>query len=666
MSWWSAAPELLLATAWLFVPGLALLLALGYRRRAAALSAPVISVGLLAGLAVVFGAVGVPWNAPAVAASVALIAAVVLGIRWAVTRREVRAARHTASVGEAADVGSRRTTALLVGGVVLGGLLAAVPLAQGLRPDLMLQAWDNVFQLSATRFVVETANASPFHLQAVSHQVTASVPFYPAAWHGIAALSTVGSVITGSNALLLLLAGAVWPAGLAALARVAVPGRPLVAALAPVVGAGFFAFPAIMLGWGWPNAFAIALLPGLLALTLLAIGADAGPLGQRVLAALLAVLGLAGVGLAHPNGALTFGIVAAPVVLGAAVRAAAVVRRRARTRWGGALAAALLLVGGAAWCVAWAAAVGLAGRQIGDTSQTGTSGFRHGVWLALTGGTGHRGAALTLVVLLMIGTGVVLWRRRAVWLLVSLAAIVALAGVAESTWSVKWVTRAWFMDPSRFRAPTVIFAAIVAAIGLVALAEAGSRVVARLAARGVEARPRGGVTAAVAAVLVVALFVATNGLVAGERRGYFWGLATGAAQPEVAYNLVSTPELAMIERLGGKLEPGRRVLGTPLNGSTLLYVVADIPVVYTNFSGRWPDEAFFLAEHFSEIHENPEVCAALDRLDVGYYYADSTVFNPAHPFHAAYRGLPADPPQPGFELVDHGAGARIYRITACD
>ncbi|MCL1898645.1 MAG: hypothetical protein FWG16_07500, partial [Micrococcales bacterium] len=65
---------------------------------------------------------------------------------------------------------------------------------------------------------------------------------------------------------------------------------------------------------------------------------------------------------------------------------------------------------------------------------------------------------------------------------------------------------------------------------------------------------------------------------------------------------------------------------------------------------------------FSEIDTNPEVCAVIKRLKVSYFYDDPMRYFNVDAFASMTKGLDL---ASGFELVDAGGSAAVYRITAC-
>lgn len=670
MSWWSAADEALLVAFWLFVPGTALAWAMRVRGLTAVLVAPAVSVGGLAVWAVLLGALGAPFTQPTMLLAIVATAGATVGIRRLAARMAMTGGAHRAASRTSPPA---RLAAMYAGaGVVVGGLLGAIPVMRGMvRPDLVPQAADTVFHLNAVRLILHTANASTLavgQLTTPGHE-----SFYPSAWHGVVALSTTGSVVVSSNLMVVAIAGLVFPAALAALARASSPGRLGVALLAPVVGAGFLAFPAQLFSWGalWPNALALALVPAAVAGTVKVLRSRTP--GEKAAWTVLTLAGLAGVALSQPNAMLTYGIVATPLVLSQALRAS---MRRGRVdarplrRLAGLLWPVLAAV---VWCVVWLRVLELMNGQLRTLTRTWYSGFWHGIWIALTD-SGARmpdtapalaemqifhGSAFVGVVAAA-GTVCVLFRRESRWLVGSLAGLLLFAGFADSV-GLHHLTDAWFSDLFRLRATVPLASALVIAHGLDAVARAVTGAARR-------ARPRAAATPALAGAVVIVVALAavavTGGMRAGVReeivRHRYVELAVEGRGART-----TPPEQAMIAQLRDEVTPGGVVLGNPDNGSALVSAIADVSVVFPTANGRWSADALYVGAHFDQIHSDPEVCAALDRLGVRYFYADPDVTPPPGGVPGPFAGLGGTAPQPGFDLVAEGGTARVYRITAC-
>ena len=132
--------------------------------------------------------------------------------------------------------------------------------------------------------------------------------------------------------------------------------------------------------------------------------------------------------------------------------------------------------------------------------------------------------------------------------------------------------------------------------------------------------------------------------------------------------MATTGELAMIRRMPQTLPEDALVLGDPIAGAAYTEIIgqrrAVFPQLYRTLSD--PHDEAVLTEHFNEIHTNPEVCEVVRRRGITHFYQDSDGY-----YYQSLRsdrtpGLYEVDTSTGFELVDQGDEARLYRITACD
>ncbi|MDR2722890.1 MAG: hypothetical protein LBB54_04090, partial [Cellulomonadaceae bacterium] len=546
-------------------------------------------------------------------------------------------------------------------GVIVGGLASAIPIAIGMgRPDLFPQTWDAVFHLNAVRYILDSGQASTLTLNAIASDHGAP-GLYPAAWHGIIALSTIRSVLPATNAMVLALAGIIWPAGLAAFALALTPRRPWLALIAPILGAGMFSFPTRLITWGtlWPNALSYSLIPAVTACTLMAVK-PARNAAHKTAWILAAGIGLGGIAFAQPSGLLIYAIIVTPAL------AAAVMTAVRANRGSGRIIPAVTLL---AWLAAWAGVYHLFVDQLGGTAWQGDLGFIAGVGGAVADGFLDSIANIALLALLTVGCLTALLTRGRRWLLVSLAAILLLNGLSQQVTPLSWLIQPWFADPMRLLAAVPIIAVTVMAVGVDAAVEQAIRWLQGRQQRtasstGCWIRP------AALSITLALIAAATLGLQAGRRYERVNDMYVGQTRENLLDQIASLPEIEMLERLGGPqadtpLTAGRRILGSPFSGAALAYAIANVPVVFPHFAGQWSADARFIASNFDQIHDNPDVCAALDRLDVGYFYVDWDRFFPDSPARENFAALDLFPQQPGFDLVDAGGSARLYRITAC-
>jgi hypothetical protein len=126
---------------------------------------------------------------------------------------------------------------------------------------------------------------------------------------------------------------------------------------------------------------------------------------------------------------------------------------------------------------------------------------------------------------------------------------------------------------------------------------------------------------------------------------------------------VTSAELEMLDRIASELPKNAFVLGNPFNGSTFVYVIANRDVVFTYFGDVWDSDANYLAAHFANADNDPEVCAAIRRLGVDYFYFDPVRYSPGV---QSFGGLNAKPgPSVNLVPVDSGGTAALYRIEGC-
>jgi len=655
MSWWQAIDELTLSLAWFVLPGALVALSLGLRGLWCVAAAPALSTALLGGWPVLLAWAGIPWR-PLTAV---LATGVTVGVLWLVAR-PVR--RRTVGWGLArADLWS-------LAGVTAAAVLVGAVLLQGIgAPDVPAQTWDAVFHLNAARYAVETGNASSFQLGVIGN-TAAGHGFYPGAWHSVVALSTTGSVVVAANAVTLVMSALVWPLGLAALARAVVPRWTEAGLAVPVLGAAFVAFPGTMVSWGtlWPNALSYALVPAALALTAAAVRApgelpDGSGVPERASAVVALLLALVGIGLAQPNGTLTYALLATPLVVLAWWRR---VHGSARHR---VLVSTLCLV---AWFVVWAGVWYAFARSIGVYQRDRVGSFVASVVTVVgdgpVGTTGTGGSwSVALAVLTVVGAVALLVSRQGRWLVVSAVIALALFGLgADTTLGARDLLRPWYADVVRLGGAVPLVCAALAGVGIVGSSRLVAHIVARLL-RTTSLRGPATVSGALTVVLLVVLVLGTGVLRADARRAAVAGAYEAPVAAGAPHILTSVDELRLLERLGDELPDGARILGDPFTGSALAYAVGGVDVVFPHVRGVWDEDASYLGLHLSEIDTDPEVCRAIERLGVDYLYLDPDLYFPDHPAHQLYSGIGTEPPSEGFTLVDQGGTARVYEVDRC-
>lgn len=712
MTWWELVPGLLLLAAVVVAPGAVALRLAGVRGVLALGGGPAVSVAVYAASAVVLDRAGVAWAWPPVLVALALALAVGAGLgAWA--RRASRTpGRRPAGLWDPAlhdDVRARGTLVLL-GALVVAAALLAWPIARGMvAPDALLQHWDAVYHVSGVQAVRDTGNASSLGAMAPLYGDVSPSVYYPAAWHGIVALAPgFASVAAAANASTFVFGVLVWLLGLAALGRVLGDARR--AAVVVVVGAGFGAFPAVILSTlaQWPFGAGIALIPGMLALLVAALRTAPGtvPLtaaGRLVPTVLVLAAAVVGVAAAHASALFSFLLVGVPV-LGA--RGAGAVARRWRSGDRAGRRALVVLVVAGCLAVLAAAAVLLTNptvRNVLAYERNVDLPFPAGVlrtlvdlpltWpvvgnvplalLTVVGavavvvearrrrpgaarsgalGAGDAASAADLAVAGSAADPAVAGPRDArtpslpgagAWLVVALGIVLVLTALAAGPpHPLRLLTGFWYTQSSRVAAVYPVVAAPLAAAGVVAAARWLRARVARLAAV-----PVGAVAAG-----VVALAVAVTG-------GWFVGPRT--ARFEQAYvpgqivwgTMVSAEEVALLRRLPSTTPPDAVILGDPRNGAAFAYSVAQRRVVFPQLAVQnLTADQRLLRDRFADL--DADVCAAVARTGVTHFYLDTaTVADGAKVDEDAVGLLRV--PDHGVERVDAGGTATLWRVTGC-
>jgi len=237
-----------------------------------------------------------------------------------------------------------------------------------------------------------------------------------------------------------------------------------------------------------------------------------------------------------------------------------------------------------------------------------------------------------------------------------------LAGLVNADGFLSWIVYPWYADEQRLLATIPLVASPLIALAIVTVAKwlshvppfrfPGSRLL----------------TITIFTIGLTAVFgLLTDAFRFEERTRILRSNYVVTMQGLTTGNLVSLPEFELIQRMGYELPPGARVIGDPLSGLGVAYAISNVQIVYTTLGpGHWGEDAVFLGRHFEDLAEDPEVCAALARLGVEYFYNDTeTHLHWRSAWERRFRGLWVDD-RPWLQPIDWGGTATLYRITGCD
>ncbi len=564
-------------------------------------------------------ALGIPFNPVTFAVSTILFAGVAYGLRRLTLRRWPPSPEEPLW---------GRSGHLAVGAcVVLAAAIGLYAVAHGMgRLDAIPQGFDAVYHANGVRQIAETGDGSLFGTGEVNWYGDAAPVFYPNAYHLLA--SVIYLLSPASIPLTLDVNTALLP-GLLALSlvtlvrvfrgRAVFAGAAALVCVAPVMGL----YESMSRG---------PLLPFLLGLALTPLAAVAvkryldRPSPDTGFVVLLAAVGLLCVHSSALFGAILFG---GPLLLQRWVAHGERWRRIGRDL------RALAIIGVLAIPVAWLqlfGAIGLANSEVpyrswpvewrASTALGALLGFQHyepypQVWLS---------AALLLGFIFFARAGALRW----IGVTALITGLAYIAVTSSENPIVLAVSRPWWNDPYRFMSMAAVPLALIAAHGL---AETQAWLRDNVMHRRVPAF-------VVAVVVFGAFALLSNGFYARSNADK---VAPGYANtPGInPHKLpVSPDEVVAMEKLAEFAEPGERALNDRLDGTVWTYAISGVRTVSGHFDETLsPSDARLLEWNFRDYRTNPEVEAAVRRLNVRWVILGQYGYPPGAPRQAGLRDL---------------------------
>jgi hypothetical protein len=542
------------------------------------------------------------------------------------------------------------------------------------------QDHDPILHAALTAYIQRTGRGAPWQVMPADVLTGRGTVYYPDGFHLIAA--TIGSVfgdpVVGMNAALAMLAGAAWTTGSAALGAVAVGRlRPdhswtaLGAGVAAVVAAGLYR-PAVAMARDnglLPNACALTLVPGVLAALLVVLPRAWG-------AALGVALACAGIVAVHPSAGLSVGLSVAVVWL------ARLGTRdgRAQLRAQFSVLVAVLVSAAVLGAPVLRGALSVSGRieAFPPDSRHVPMGTALGWVLPVAYGGMFDATTMVqfwptvlllagVVTALALGRSVSLVAAWAVWLAVSLLAFRNPRGLTAP------ILGFFYNSAGRVSVHVALFVPALAALGafgLVVALMSGIRRVRIPELLG--GRPTAGVAGGFG---VTALLLGVLCYLGGPTGRYLTADAQALSQRWAAPQLlrVNADDRAAAAWLAPRVKPGERVMNSPNDGSTYLYVRDGVPVVEISTLGV-PGSPYTwdLMRGFGYLDIDPRIRREILRLNIGWVYVDTSaplIGADGAPANWTGGGLMTTVPgltglddTPGL-ILEHVAGTvRIYRV----
>lgn len=642
MSWVSILPALLVTGALLFLPGLLLGFLLRLRGMRLVALAPALSVSLVAVAALAAPFVGIRWSILPVLILTAV--ASVAAYFWSKHVGTPVPLRQRSS--------ARQLVAVIVSIVVPAALIAFVLVRSMHDPEFFSQRYDNFFHLNAVQYVLDTGNASPLWLGSMTSP--AGVPFYPSGWHAMVSIVVAlsgASVPLATNAMIIVVAAVVWPIGAVLLVRELLGRNQIMTVIAGALAAAFPAFPFLLLHYGvlYPLFLGLAVAPAAIVVAWWLL--RPGRVPRRQDWALLLVLVVPGLGVAHPGALMAVVALTVPFVL---ARLLHEVRTPGRPRLIGigllvAYAAAgvvlLQVVRPPASQIYWPI-INTVPDSIGEVVAASVYGYP---------------SSLGITALMIIGAYSVIRRGTyARWSILAMAVISAVLYIIVSASPYEtlrfWFTAPWYNNPPRIAAFWAIGVLPLAALGGIVLVTwlLRQRVLTRVR-RFSERLP-----IVLIAIVVIALVGVTQNA----------AIRQAAADIEFTYELrpggpiVSPDELDLMEDLAELVPEDAVIAGDPWTGASFAYGVSGRRVLMPHLLMDLTDDAEAINTMLSTDGDSPQVCDALEDTGVAYVL-DFSADGDFQENDADYSGLDDLDSSPFVELVEQRGDAKLFKIVSC-
>ncbi|GAD35613.1 hypothetical protein MTS1_03459 [Microbacterium sp. TS-1] len=652
MSFLALIPPVLAGLFVLWAVGGFLSWSVGLRGFWAVAAAPAFATTLISGTAVVASWVGVPFSVLPVVVMTGIVGAAIVASRRMLRARaaDVRPSAHDASSP------GRRAATMTVVAVAVAVVVLSIRVMQIVQaPENISQTFDNIFHLNGVRYVLTENDASSLRLGYMTSP-DGSLPFYPAAWHGLVALTVQisgASIPVSVTATTLIISAVIWPISAVGLVRTLFGPAARYSVAAALIAASLPGFPILLMDYGvlYPLQLSLALLPVALAATVRALGiVSGGPPFEWGWWVLILVGVLPGLTLAHPGGFVAWMVLSCPAVAVAVVRRA----RRSTTPAGraGVVALAVAYVG---VCILLLNILRPPEEARGWPLQMR---MRDAVF---------QGATISMWYLLPAVVAALCVVAGIVWAFVDRTAptIVALAmylvgfGLFFTVASLPWadvrdlLTGSWYNN-----LPRLVAVFSVALLPLAAFGAARSWTAVGRVLDGRRAAPTLRPLLALAASAALLLGLQMDGAM---NRAVEW--ASPLYRVDDSSPLLSSDEYALLERLPEEVPPGVAVAGSVWTGASLASALADRPVLMPHTLMQISEEVATINDGLRDAEPGDPVCQALEALDVGFVldFGSREIHGGQHDF----PGLDDLADSSAVKLVDEEGDARLYQVVAC-
>lgn len=666
MYWIEIVPALLLGTAFLLVPGLAMGVVLGLRSIPLISRAPMLSVGMIGVGAILLSWMGIAFTPFSLALTCGAFVLVGLGLRFFLGSMAGSRADE-ADRASAEKVGAGQYWLIAVA-VVAAAVTIFLRIKQGIiNPDALAQLTDVVFHLNAVEHILDSGDGSTLTLGGAVN-ATGAPALYPAAWHDLHALIhgiVGGSIVASANATVIIVAAVAWPLSLLSLAwalRDVHRSTYLVAGIVAFAGLTL-AFPSPLLTWGvlYPTMLGMALVPALMAVAIELMRAVEGRDRSTIVAASgQMLLGAAALVLAQPSTLVSAAVLLIPFLVHSAVSQ---FRLEPHARRPSLLFTGLVLLGVAVgWVLVrparekwWEQGVLGYGETWGPTLQTA-----HAVGDFLTSAIGYDPVFWVFTLLTWVGAWVAWQGPRSRWVVISWL-LSGLLWMVASAWDFSLVRTMlvgpWYNDANRVVTLTAIPAAILGGIGVGAIAERLEALARRVAPAGRSGPAR----VAVAILTLTVLFLAGGSAPVKDA----WGEVSKDYEVHEQSILLTEDELDVMRHIDRHVPPEDIILVNPWEGGALAYSMVDRDVSSRHVGTTVRAPYTTIVANIDDPAQRDQVCELIQKTGARWYldFEDGADMGGAQ--NDKYAPL-EDAVDAGLMTEVYAAGdVGLYRIDMC-
>lgn len=628
----------------LFIPGILLLRAIGFKGYWTVMLAPIFGLSLIAIIGQILALTNVPSTPVTTLGSAILLPTILLVMQlkrgWTLSLPTIP---------------FWLPLLCLILGFALGDNLFLSRIGS---PDALLQEYDVTQHLNLIRSMADSGTFTSFqvspYLTAADQAIapTSTGGFYPAAWHAVCALAvqiTGCSVPLVINASMVILAFVAFPFCMVALITILFGDSKKMQICGALTSLAFVAFPWNLLTFGpiYANVAGFALMPAAMTLFVLLLSDNiAIPARLRTLAALL--LSIFGLALCHPNTIFTCIVFLAPYCISRICTTCNKTGMTAAKKYG--LCSLFIVVCVGFWLICYH--LPIFKDTVSHVWPPYTRTFQSVVnILTLCYNFGFHfetGAQLLLGILVVFGCIRALHMHNKRWMVASYALIcfILLVSATRSDELKQLLAGFWYTDPMRLASIAAIAAMPLAALGCVWTYDTTVAIVEAYCNRFHRELNHGLIATFLASLFLLANFIPEFNFPglhkqysAQEAKKYCsleqrdWPKSVHTtfgdyrAEVENRYSYTEPIDLGekyFIDRLDTEdySLTNNLVINNPMDGSFLAYGTDGIRLYYRNFVGyggsNETTESRIIREHLNEYASNPDVQEAVEAIDARY------------------------------------------------